>query len=308
MQELNLRYFHSVAKTGSLSAAAEELHVAISAVSRQVTNLEQRVGLKLFNRQPRGMQLTEAGRLLQAYALRNQLEVESVITQMREVTARQQRKISVACPDGMAWHFLPSVISSFIIQYPDTRFDLQVVDSARASELVKEGEADIALTFSLSPDVGIQVVSNHSAAIGALMSRQHPLAEKQILHVKDLSCYPLTMSLNGSTVRYLFDVACSLSGIKVHPSFCCDTLGATYTMVCEHPNMIGLCSAVAVNGKTHTEGLVLKPLQEPQFSLRSLQVQVMAERHMPVHIDAFLTFLEERLTASCLEHCAVLPA
>lgn len=300
MQELNLRYFQSVAKTGSLSAAAEELHVAVSAVSRQITNLEQRLGLKLFDRQPRGMQLTEAGRLLQAYALRNQLEVESVIAQMQDVTTRQQRKISVACPDGMAWHFLPSVISGFISQYSDTRFDLQVVDSVRASELVKEGAADIALTFSLSPDIGIQVVSSHSAAIGALMSQHHPLADREALYVEDLSHYPLTMSLNGSTMRYLFDVACSLSGIKVHPSFSCDSLGATYTMVCEHPNMIGLCSAVAVSGKTHSEGLVLKPLQEPQLSLRSLQVQVMAERHMPEHIDAFLTFLEARLKAACL--------
>lgn len=299
MQELNLRYFHSVAKTGSLSAAAEELHVAVSAVSRQIANLEQRLVMTLFERQPRGMQLTEAGRLLQAYALRNQLEVESVITQMQEVTARQQRKITVACPDGMAWYFLPSVISGFVSQYPDTRFDLQVVDSARASALVKEGSVDIALTFSLSPDIGVKVVSSHSAAISALMSQHHPLAGKADLHVTDLSPYPLSMSLNGSTMRYLFDVACSLSGIKVHPLFSCDSLGATYTMVCEHPNMIGLCSAVAVSGKTHREGLVLKPLQEPQLALRSLQVQVMAERHMPTHIDAFLNFLEERLESAC---------
>ncbi|MBP5981167.1 MAG: LysR family transcriptional regulator [Halomonas sp.] len=300
MQELNLRYFHSVAKTGSLSAAAEELHVAVSAVSRQITNLEQRLGLKLFDRQPRGMQLTEAGKLLKAYALRNQLEVESVLIQMQEATTRQQRSISVACPDGMAWHFLPSVISAFILQYPDTRFDLQVVDSVRASKLVQEGTADIALTFSLSPDIGIQVVSSHSAAIGALMSRQHPLAECDTLSVEALSRYPLTMSLNGSTVRYLFDVACSLAGVKVQPSFVCDSLGATYTMVCEHPNMIGLCSAVAVSGKTESEGLVFKLLEEPQLALRSLQVQVMAERHMPEHIDAFLTFLETRLKAACL--------
>ena len=299
MQELNLRFFHSVAKTGSLSAAAEELHVAVSAVSRQVTNLEQRLDIKLFNRQPRGMQLTEAGRLLQAYALRNQLEVSSVIEQMHDVMTRQQRKITVACPDGMAWHFLPSVISEFITQCPDTCFDLHMVDSVRASELVKEGEADIALTFSLSPDIGIHVVSSHNAAIRALMSKHHPLASKAELHVADLSQYPLSMSLNGSTMRYLFDVACSLSGISIQPSFSCDSLGATYTMVCEHPNMVGLCSAVAVSGKTQAQGLVLKPLLEPQLALRSLQVQVMAERQMPAHMKAFLGFLDHRLiTAS----------
>lgn len=299
IQELNLRYFQSVAKTGSLSAAAEELHVAVSAVSRQITNLEQRLELKLFNRQPRGMQLTAAGKLLQAYALRNQLEVSGVIAEMQDAMTRQHQTITVACPDGMAWHFLPSVISSFITQHADIRFDLQVVESARASELVKEGGADIALTFSLSPDIGVKVVSSHNAAISALMSSEHPLADKDVLHVTDLTHYPLTMSLNGSTMRYLFDVACSLSGIKVFPRFSCDSLGATYTMVSEHPNMIGLCSAVAVSGKTQKEGLVLKPLQEPQLSLRSLQVQVMADRHLPSHVDAFLDYLDAKLVAAC---------
>lgn len=297
MQDLHLRYFQSVAKTGSLSAAAEELHVAVSAVSRQITNLEQRLDIKLFNRQPRGMQLTEAGKLLNAYALRNQLEVNSVIDEMQDAMTRQRQTIVVACPDGMAWHFLPSVISRFITQHPDIRFDLQMVDSARASELVKEGSADIALTFSLSPDIGVKVVSSHNAAISALMSSEHPLAVNDVLYVKDLCDYPLTMSLNGSTMRYLFDVACSLSGIKVFPSFSCDSLGATYTMVSEHPNMIGLCSAVAVSGKMHKDGLVLKPLHEPQLSQRSLQVQVMAERYLPAHIEAFLVVLEEQLTA-----------
>ena len=298
MQELNLRYFHSVAKTGSLSAAAEELHVAVSAVSRQITNLEQRLAIQLFNRQPRGMQLTEAGRLLQAYALRNQLEIESVVEQMQDVMTRQQRRISVACPDGMALHFLPSVISRFMTQYPGVLFDLHVVDSSRASELVKEGSVDIALTFSLSPDIGIKVMSSYSAAIGALMSQDHPLANEEVLQIKDLSDYPLTMSLNGSTVRYLFDVACSLSGVKVQPSFACDSLSATFTMVCEHPQMIGLCSAVAVNGKAQQERLILKPLHDPQLSQRSLQVQVMAERNLPPHIDAFLGFLDVSLIAA----------
>ncbi|WP_447556307.1 LysR family transcriptional regulator [Vreelandella sp. EE22] len=295
MQELNLRYFQSVARTGSLSAAAEELHVAVSAVSRQITNLEQRLALKLFTRQPRGMALTEAGKLLQAYALRNQLELESVIDEMHGATARQRQTISVACPDGMAWHFLPSVISRFIIEHPTIGFDLQVVDSAQASELVKQGSVDIALTFSLSVDIGVQVISSHSAAISALMSERHPLARKAALKVRDLDDYPLTMSVAGSTVRHLFDVACSLSGVKIHPSVACNTLGVTFTVVCEHPGMVGLCSAVSVSGKAREAGLVLKPFQEPQLAQRSLQVQVMAERHLPAHIETFLKFLESQL-------------
>ncbi|WP_152561214.1 LysR family transcriptional regulator [Halomonas salina] len=272
MKELNLRYFQSVALTGSLSSAAEELHVAVSAVSRQITNLENRLEIKLFDRQPRGMKLTEAGELLLAYSLRNQLEISQVLSEMQGVVKRQKMTIKVACPEGMAWNFLPSVISRFAERFPEVRFDLLVVDSVRASELVREGSVDIALTFSLSPDVGVKVVSSHEASICALMPREHPLASRESVGVEDVVDYPLAMSLGGSTMRHLFDMACSLAGVKVLPAFSCDSLGAIYTVIGESSSMIALCSAVTVSGKVERDGLVLKPMKEPQLSLRHLQV------------------------------------
>lgn len=299
MKEFNLRYFQSVALTGSLSAAAEELYVAVSAVSRQITNLENLLGIKLFDRQPRGMKLTEAGELLLAYSLRNQLEINNVISEMKGVEKRQKQTIKVACPEGMSWHFLPNVISRFIEKFPDARFDLLVVDSARASELVKEGAADIALTFSLSPDVGVKVVSSHDASICALMSRMHPLASRESIGVEDIADYPLAMSLSGTTMRYLFDMACSLAGVRVLPDFSCDSLGAIYTMVSESSSMIALCGAIVVSGKVERDGLILKPMKEPQLSLRNLQVQVMADRKLPGNVDDFLSFLDDRLMSAC---------
>ncbi|MCP1327558.1 LysR family transcriptional regulator [Halomonas sp. 707D4] len=298
MQELNLRYFHSVAKTGSLSAAAQELHVAVSAVSRQITNLEQRLGLALFVRQPRGMALTEAGERLLAYALRNELELAGVIDEMRGIQKRQQKTLRIACPDGMAWHFLPRIIARFAAGHPDVDFEMKVVDSAQASALVKQGEVDIALTFSLSVDIGIRVVSSHGAAIGALMASSHPLAQKSTLSVKDLADYPLALADTGSTVRYLFDVACRLAGIRLCARVAGNTLGVIYTLVCEHASMVGLCSAISVSGKVESAGLVHKPLTDPPLAQRSLQVQVMAERQLPGHIDAFMAYLDGQLPAA----------
>lgn len=295
MQDVNLRYFLSVARSGSLSAAAEELRVAISAVSRQITNLESRLNLQLFNRHPRGMELTEAGELLLAYALRNQVEIDNVIAEMRNITTLQRHTVKLACPEGMAWHFLPSVMIDFKALHPSTRFDLQVVDSTRASELVKEGTVDIALTFSLAPMIGVEVVASYDAPICALMSVHHTLAKREALRVSDLQDYPLAMTLNGSTMRYLFDISCNLSGIRITPEFSCDSIGAIYTMISQSQEMIALCGAVSVSGRASNDGLVLIPMCEPQLRQRSLQVQVMGGRNFPQIIHEFLEFLEERL-------------
>ncbi|MFF7062683.1 LysR substrate-binding domain-containing protein [Pseudomonas sp. NPDC008258] len=298
MQDLPLRYFHSVAQTGSLSAAAEELHVAVSAVSRQISNLEESLGLQLFERRPRGMKLTEPGELLLTYANRNALDMKNVLAEMHGLSAVQQHKITIACPEGMAWDFLPRVTSEFRTIHPGASYDLQVVDAARASQLVKDGLADIALTYNLTPSQGVEVALSHEAPISALMSAQHPLATRSVLSVEDLRDTRLALPYAGSTIRYLFDIACHLKGIKVVPTYTSQSLGVIYTVVCHSQDIIALCGAITVRGVTARDNLVLVPMSDQQLSQRSLQVQIMAGRKLPMLVRHFLTFLENQLLLS----------
>ncbi|WNW12005.1 LysR family transcriptional regulator [Pseudomonas sp. DTU_2021_1001937_2_SI_NGA_ILE_001] len=295
MHDLPLRYFHSVARTGSLSAAAEELHVAVSAVSRQIANLEDSLGLQLFERKPRGMQLTEPGELLLAYANRNQLEVKNVIAEMRGLNTLQQQKITLACPEGMAWEFLPRVCAQFRGFHPGASFDLQVVDAARASHLVKEGMVDIALTFSLTPTLGVEISLSCNSPVTALMPASHPLARQPSLTVRQLSAYPLALPHAGSTIRYLFDIACNLHGLTILPAYASHSLGAIYHAVRHSSDVIALCGAATVSGTAHRDDLVLVPMSDPQLRQRSLQVQIMAGRKLPVLVRYFLSYLEEQL-------------
>ena len=71
LQDTALRYFLEVAQVGSLTEASVRLHVATSAISRQISGLEQTLGTPLFERQPRGMVLTAAGEILAVHARRS---------------------------------------------------------------------------------------------------------------------------------------------------------------------------------------------------------------------------------------------
>lgn len=295
MHDLPLRYFHSVARTGSLSAAAEDLHVAVSAVSRQISNLEETLGVALFERKPRGMQLTEPGELLLAYANRNQLEVKNVIAEMRGLNTLQQHKIALACPEGMAWEFLPRVCAQFRGFHPGASFDLQVVDAVKASQLVKDGVVDIALTFSLTPTQGVEISLSCESPISALMPVSHPLAGSESLTVQQLREYPLALPHVGSTIRYLFDIACHLHGLTIVPAYASHSLGAIYNAVRHSSDVIALCGTATVSGTAARDNLLLVPMSDPQLRQRSLQVQIMAGRKLPVLIRYFLSFLEEQL-------------
>ncbi len=295
MQEISLKYFHAVAKTGTLSAASEELHIAVSAISRQITQLEQQLQLALFERKPRGMTLTPAGEILYTYSLRNSIELNNVVAEMKGINSLQQQSIALACPEGMAWDFLPYAIAQFRLRHPSAIFSLQVVDSSSATQLVKEGKVDAALTFSLEPEQGVEVTLQVPSPISALLANSHPLAERSELSLRDLSAYPLALSSSGTTLSYLFDIACHLEGIKIVPALTSNAMGALYTYTKENPDAIALCGALSVKRQAHQDGLRLLPMREAALVQRSIQLQVMSNRKHPAIVRYFIEFLTDLL-------------
>ncbi|MGO2354400.1 MAG: LysR family transcriptional regulator [Marinomonas foliarum] len=295
MNDISLKYFHAVAKTGSLSAASEEMHVAVSAISRQIAQLEEKLQLTLFERKARGMALTPAGDILYTYALRNTLEFKNVMSEMKGISNIQQQSIALACPEGMAWDFLPHIITQFRLEYPSARFSLQVVDSSRATQLVRDGSVDAAFTFNLQPEQGVEVSLQVPSPVVALLSKKHPLASQQEISIRDLTEYPIATSEPGTTLSYLFEIACHIEGVQVIPALSSSSVGAIYTFVCESDNAIALCGELTVARRAQNDGLVILPIRDPSLAQRSLQVQIMSRRKLPVIVRYFLSHLTESL-------------
>lgn len=295
MNDISLKYFHAVAKTGSLSAASEEMHVAVSAISRQIAQLEEKLQLTLFERKARGMALTPAGDILYTYALRNTLEFKNVMSEMKGISNIQQQSIALACPEGMAWDFLPHIIAQFRLEYPSARFSLQVVDSSRATQLVRDGSVDAAFTFNLQPEQGVEVSLQVPSPVVALLSKKHPLASQQEISIRDLTEYPIATSEPGTTLSYLFEIACHIEGVQVIPALSSSSVGAIYTFVCESDNAIALCGELTVARRAQNDGLVILPIRDPSLAQRSLQVQIMSRRKLPVIVRYFLSHLTESL-------------
>jgi len=97
-----LLYFQAVAQEGTLTDAAEKLHVSASAISRQINKLESSLGTPLFKRHARGVELTEAGRLLLAYVRRAEAEGAAVREELLVSMQRKTRTLRVACAEGFA--------------------------------------------------------------------------------------------------------------------------------------------------------------------------------------------------------------
>jgi DNA-binding transcriptional LysR family regulator len=144
-----MQVFVEVAKLEGFSAAARQLHISTTAVSRQVMELEDWLDVQLFNRTTRHLGLTDAGRAYLDRCIHIIDDVENLERTSRDLKKNPQGKINVTAPVFMGRLFLSAVLPKFLKKYPGIKLNLQLVD--RYVNLVDEG-FDVALRIGNLPD------------------------------------------------------------------------------------------------------------------------------------------------------------
>ncbi|MAW89311.1 MAG: LysR family transcriptional regulator [Phyllobacteriaceae bacterium] len=147
-----LRVFHAAAQAGSFTHAADTLNLSQSAISRQVSALEQDLGVPLFNRHARGLVLTEQGELLFATAQDVMLKLDSVRNRLTETTDRPSGLLRVTTTVGLGTGWLSNRVDEFLELYPDIR--LQLIFSNEELDLtMREADCAIRLRAPSQPDL-----------------------------------------------------------------------------------------------------------------------------------------------------------
>lgn len=297
MLSSEIRYFLAVANTGSLSAASEQLFVAVSAISRQIQRLENQVGVPLFARHARGMVLNEAGEIFAHHVRKNLLDMEYALAEIKGLKAVRRTLIRVACTDGLAFTLLPRMIADFRNDNPGVLFDVKVASTQGVAEALRNGECDVALQFSLHAERGVEVMGSWPAPVLIVMHQTHPLATAPQVTLADLSHYPLALPQQNTTVRQLFELASHMNGSLVEPVMTCDTFSMLFQFLLRTPQAVTICSAFTVLQEAETHGLILRSVGIDQLSQRTLQLQTQSGRPSSAALNVFLTFLLQQLDA-----------
>lgn len=283
------RYFMEVARTGSVSEAAGQVHVAASAVSRQVAKLESSLGCVLFDRQARGMVLTEAGERLAAYVRMAEQETERVAQELRGLDAQRTSRIHVACTEGFAAGFMPGAMASFHARHPQTSIFLQVGSSDEVSRCLLRGEADIGLKFAVAPEHGLQIELNHAAPIMVLVAGSHALARRRRLSIADVVRHPIALPAAGTTVRQAFDLCCSLQGLQYQAIYSGNY--AALLALAATGEVLTLSSYLSAAHLVAAGTLVAVPVAEPLLEQRSLQILSLQGRSLGAPARSFVEHL-----------------
>ncbi|WP_028223521.1 LysR family transcriptional regulator [Paraburkholderia oxyphila] len=285
-----LRYFVEVARTGSLAAASENLHVAVSAISRQISKLEEDVGTALFERMPRGMVLTESGERLAEHARRALLEGDAVLAEIATAKALGRGIVRIGCTEGFTRSFLPHVLAEHHAAAPQVHFNLRSGTPSQVEQWVATGEVDLGLTFSSGDPSKVQVEYSAEAPVCALLAPGHPLARRASLTLADLRDYPVALLARGNTARQLFDECCARHGITLEPILTSNNSSALHAFA-SLAGAITLGSKLSLSGLANDLSLVAKRFDEPLLNQRNVCVMTMRERRLSRPIERVLKAL-----------------
>ena len=286
---VDYRYFLAVFDSGSLAAAGERLHIAPSAVSRQIALLEESVGVALFERRPRGMEPTAAGNALAHHARRASLEEQALLSELRGGDYPGARVIRLVSTEGLSRYFLPHVLIQHYQQSPDFQYVLEVMSPLECAEKIKRGDADVGLTFSTAPTDGVEILYSGRSAIRALMRAGHPLSTHKTLPMRALLPFPLALTPKGTTLRQLFDLVCEMEGLHFNHVMTCNYSGAIHEFV-RHSDTIAFGGAISQRVNDSSD-LVSVPLSNPRFADRTVQVLTMPKRALPTALQGFIETL-----------------
>ncbi len=206
----HLRAFHAVASAGGYTRASEMLHVTQPTLSGQVKALEERYGVRLFQRRGRGVELTELGRQLLDVTRRlsvAEAEAEQLLAGARSLTGGQLR-VSADAPS----HVIP-LLAAFGRRHPGVRLAISFGNSGevRASLLARRSE--IAVLADLEPDPRIYALPVRRDRQLVFVSRGHPWARRRSLRLAEIAGETLIVREPGSTTRAVFEAALAEHGI-----------------------------------------------------------------------------------------------
>jgi DNA-binding transcriptional LysR family regulator len=195
-----LRIFESVACHGSMSRAADEMHLTQPAVSMQIKQLEEQIGVPLLEQNGRRLYLTEAGHELRIHAQRfatQTLELQAAMDQYRGLE-RGVLRIAVV---STANYFLPPMIAAYSERHPGVRISLQVANRVSVLASLADHQADIAITGEPPPGVDIESQRFMDNPLVVIANPNHPFARLDHVRFARLREERLVVREAGSGTR-----------------------------------------------------------------------------------------------------------
>lgn len=291
-----LRMFMAVVRIGSIRGAAEHMNVAPSVVSRQIADTERNIGLSLFERNARGMALTEAGELVLEHS-RRILEESSLLTeQLGLLKGVQQRRVRILCGEGFLADVLQHGLGSFVKVYPDVQYDLQLGSTESVLDGIANGDADIGIAYNPLMDTRVRSLAISRQPLCVVTPPDHPLLIKDRLELADCAGVPNALLRAGHGITQLVTRVAADGGFAIAPLVETTSIDVLRRFVIAGLG-ISFLPRFAVSTELARGAVGVRELSDPPLAEASAHLMVRARRRLPLSVERLSGFLAGSMAA-----------
>ncbi len=286
MEIRQLRSFLTVANLLSFNKAADRLHYAHSSISAQIRALEEELGVHLFDRLGKRVQLTESGTLLLQYA--NKIldlvdETHSSVTGNKEPAG----SLTVRIPESFGVHWLPQIVKTFHSSFPKVRLNFMTCALEGLDKDLRKGVTDLAFLLAESFSApGLEVETLGFESVVLVASPEHPLSAKRNIHTRDLPGVTILLSRADCSYRRIFEQILKHEEVNNYNKF---EFSSVETMKSSVISGLGVTvlPEVAVAEEVKRQKLVILPWSEGRIEVAILMISL-RDRWMSPTLQAFM--------------------
>lgn len=182
---LSLKLFVTIVEEGTIAAAAEREHIAASAVSKRISELEAFFNTPLLRRTNKGVIPTDAGIALLQLARGVLHDLNNLVLQISEYSSGVKGHVRLCANISSINQFLPSEIRSFMEEHPQIHIHLEESVSEATMQAVAESAADVGIIATNIYRQDLEYLPYHSDELVVIVPRNHPLGKNKSIHFKD---------------------------------------------------------------------------------------------------------------------------
>lgn len=228
---VTLRLFLAVAEERNIARAAAREHIAASAISKRIMDLEDDLHTVLFRRHQRGVDLTPAGQALFQHAKSLFSILGRILGELSEYANGVRGHVRISANTSSIVEFLPEELSSFISAYPDIRIELHEQNSAPTVRLVRDGVVDLGIIASSVSTGDLKTLPYHTDRLCLIVPADHPLAERRSIRFEETLRYDHVGLHEDTSIHTLLKDSASETKQRINFKVCVTSFDALRRLI-----------------------------------------------------------------------------
>ncbi len=293
MHSAIINYLDEVTRQGSIRKASKVLHVASSAVNRQILKLEDELGIQIFERIPSGVMLTPAGQVVLEHARKVLFDFSTLKTTIDDLRGMRTGHLRLSTLDSLAYNLLPKALHRFMKAFPNVNCSIGVASPGDIIEQIAKNQVDFGITFDCYDHPDVRCIAKISTPMGAIVASGHPLAAKQSVTLTECIPYPrISSNFTPETKIAAIENELNINGTETFVEGCASNSFDMVKHFLKQGLGVGFFTRIGIQEELDAQELCFLPLIDSKLSDMKMGLFISVHKG----VSAFLSTMARELS------------